>query len=64
MASIGALFGRAAAGARRAWPVALEAYRRWERLPEADKQRYRQGARDLADRGRAAIQRGRGRGRR
>jgi hypothetical protein len=56
MASIGPLFGRAAAGAKRVWPIALEAYRRWDQLPEDKKEQYRQQARDLADRGRSAVQ--------
>jgi hypothetical protein len=52
--------GRAAGGAaqtvRRGWPFVLEAYRRWQALPEHEKERYRQRARDLADGGRNAIE--------
>jgi hypothetical protein len=33
-------------GARRLAPVAIEAYRRWERLTPAEKERYRKRLRD------------------
>lgn len=56
MPAIGSLFGRAAAGAKRVWPIVLEGYRRWDQLPEHKKEQYRQQARDLADRGRSAVQ--------
>ena len=67
--------GRAARAARRAWPFALELYRRWDRLSPQEKERYRKMARQYAERGRGAYRslrerrgggggRGRGRGRR
>ena len=55
---------RAAHGARRAWPVILMAWERWQALPEADKERYRRQAREAAARGRVALQRARSRRRR
>ncbi|HEX8856094.1 MAG TPA: hypothetical protein VF752_10875 [Thermoleophilaceae bacterium] len=49
--------------ARRGFLIALEAKRRWDRLPEHEKQRYIKMARDYAQRGRAlggvAMKRGR-----
>jgi hypothetical protein len=57
MASIGPLLGRAAASVKRAWPVVLEGYRRWDQLPDHKKEQYRQQARDLAERGRSAVTR-------
>ena len=50
---------RAARAARRLAPFALEAWRRWERLPDAEKERYRQRARDATQRGRTALERAR-----
>jgi hypothetical protein len=48
---------------RRGIPVALEAKRRWDQLPEHEKERYLKMARDYAQRGRAlssgAMKRGR-----
>ncbi len=52
---------RAAAAGRRAWPLLLAAWERWQALPEEDKQRYRRQARGYADRGRRAIADRRGR---
>ena len=46
---------RAGHAGRRAWPVILMAWERWQALPEADKERYRRMARDYATRGRQAI---------
>ena len=46
---------RVVSSARRAWPVALEAWRRWDRLPPAQTERYRKMASDYARRGRDAI---------
>jgi hypothetical protein len=43
--------------AKRAWPVLLEAYRRWDQLPPAQKERYRQMAAQYAQRGRETLQR-------
>jgi hypothetical protein len=45
---------RVATRARRVWPVALEVWRRWDRLPDHQKERYRQMASDYARRGRDA----------
>ena len=49
--------------ARRSFLLALEAKRRWDRLPDHEKERYLKMARDYAQRGRAlggvAMQRGR-----
>lgn len=50
--------------ARRAWPLALALYRRWETLPPAEKERYRRIARDNARRAQGAAAAGVGRGRR
>ena len=55
---------RAAAGARRAWPVILMAWERWQALPESEKERYRRQAREYALRGREAVDRARSRRRR
>jgi hypothetical protein len=46
---------------RRAWPVALEAWRRWESLPDHRKEHYRKMAADYARRGREAMNARRGR---
>lgn len=42
---------------RRAWPVLLMAWERWQALPEEDKERYRRQARAYADRGRSLAKR-------
>jgi hypothetical protein len=47
-------------GARRAWPLLLEAKRRWDRLTPAQQERYRRMARDYARRGQDALGRRRG----
>jgi hypothetical protein len=47
---------RAVRAARRIAPLALEAWRRWERLPEEEKERYRQRARGAATRGRRVLE--------
>ena len=44
---------RAIKVARRMAPVAAEAYRRWNNLSPAEKERYKQRARDAAARGQA-----------
>jgi hypothetical protein len=54
--------GRAKVVARRAWPLAVELWRRWERLPEKEKERYRKMARQSAERGRGAYRSARERG--
>ena len=51
--------GRARHAGRRAWPVILMAWERWQALPEADKERYRRMAREYAGRGRKAGERAR-----
>jgi hypothetical protein len=55
MPSIGPLAGKAAAGAKRVWPFVLEGYRRWDQLSDKEKERYRQQARDLVDKGRSVV---------
>ena len=47
--------GRYRDTARRAWPIALEAWRRWDRLPPHEKERYKRMASDAARRGRAIL---------
>lgn len=49
---------------RRAWPVLLMAWERWQALSEEDKERYRRQAKGFAQRGKHAMdeQRRRGRG--
>ncbi|MEA2348852.1 MAG: hypothetical protein QOG62_2639 [Thermoleophilaceae bacterium] len=61
MPSIGPLVGKAASGVKRAWPVVLEGYRRWDQLSDKEKERYRQQARDLAEKGRATVKKRTGR---
>ena len=51
--------GRARLAGRRAWPVIMMAWERWQALPEADKERYRRMAREYAGRGRKALQQSR-----
>ena len=46
--------GRIARLARRAAPLAREAYRRWERLSPEEKERYKKQVRQYAERGRDA----------
>jgi hypothetical protein len=47
---------RAARGARRAWPIVLMAWERWQKLPQHEKDRYKRQAQDYAKRGRKAIE--------
>jgi hypothetical protein len=54
-------FARAGAAGRRAWPLVLMAWERWQALPEEEKERYRKQAREAAARGRAALERARAR---
>jgi hypothetical protein len=42
-------------GARRAWPLLLEAKRRWDRLTPEQQERYRRMAGDYARRGQGAL---------
>ena len=46
---------RASRGARRAWPLVLMAWERWQKLEPEQKERYMRQARDYAQRGRQAI---------
>ncbi len=51
---------RAAHGARRAWPIVMMAWERWQSLSPEQKKRYKDQARQYAGRGRQALhQRGR-----
>jgi hypothetical protein len=54
---------RAVRGARRAWPLVLMAWERWQKLPEDEKERYKRQARQAADRGRKMLEQRRRRGR-
>ena len=47
---------------QRAWPVAVEAWRRWDNLPPHQKERYKRMAADYARRGREAAAKRRGGG--
>ncbi len=47
---------RAAKMARRVAPLAAEAYRRWNALPPAEKERYKQRARAAGERGRRLLE--------
>ena len=46
---------RAMRGARRAWPLVLMGWERWQNLSPAEKERYKRQARDYAQRGRKAV---------
>ena len=52
---------RARTVGKRAWPIALEAWRRWDNLSPQQKERYRKMAADYAQRGRKAVATRRGR---
>ena len=41
---------------RRAWPVLLMAWERWQALSPAQKERYKKQARQAADRGKRALE--------
>jgi hypothetical protein len=45
-----------ARGVRRAWPLVLAAYERWQALPEHEKERYKRRAREYAQRGRRVVE--------
>ncbi len=47
---------RAMRGARRAWPLMLRGWERWQNLSPAEKARYKRQARAYADRGRKALE--------
>ena len=51
----GARLARGRSAVKRAWPVVLMAWERWQALPEQDKERYRRQARQYAERGRKAV---------
>lgn len=46
---------RATHAGRRAWPLILMAWERWQALSEEEKERYRRQARDYAERGRKLV---------
>jgi hypothetical protein len=41
---------------RRAWPLVLMAWERWQNLPEHEKEKYKRQAREYAGRGRKLIE--------
>jgi hypothetical protein len=41
---------------RRAWPVLLMAWERWQALSPAERERYKKQARRAADRGKRALE--------
>ncbi len=47
---------RAANGVRRAWPLVLMAWRRWQSLTPEQKDRYIRQAREYGERGRKAVE--------
>jgi hypothetical protein len=47
--------GAAVRVARRAAPLALEAYRRWDRLTPAEKERYKKKVRHAGEKARDAV---------
>ncbi|MEA2332746.1 MAG: hypothetical protein QOH58_2884 [Thermoleophilaceae bacterium] len=47
---------QAVRGARRAWPLLLMAWERWQTLTPDQKERYKRQARDYAQRGRKALE--------
>jgi hypothetical protein len=47
---------RAVRGARRAWPVLLMAWERWQKLPDHEKERYKRQAREATERGRKMLE--------
>jgi TRAP-type C4-dicarboxylate transport system substrate-binding protein len=47
---------RSTRAARRAWPVVLMAWERWQSLPPDKKERYKRQAREYAERGRRLVQ--------
>jgi hypothetical protein len=54
-------FSRATSAGRRAWPLVLMAWERWQSLSEDEKERYRARAREAAAKGRAALEQARSR---
>jgi hypothetical protein len=47
---------RTVRGVRRAWPLVLMAWERWQKLPEHEKERYKRQAREAAGRGRKLLE--------
>jgi TRAP-type C4-dicarboxylate transport system substrate-binding protein len=47
---------RAVRVGRRAWPLVLMAWERWQKLPQHEKDRYRRQAQEYAQRGRKLIE--------
>jgi hypothetical protein len=47
---------RAARNARRAWPIILMAWERWQNLPQDEKDRYKRQAQAYAKRGQKLIE--------
>lgn len=47
---------------RRAYPIVLAAYERWQSLSDEEKERYKARARAAGERGRRLIEQRRGRG--
>jgi hypothetical protein len=47
---------RGGSAAKRAWPVVMMAWERWQSLSDEDKERYRRHAREAAERGRRAVE--------
>jgi TRAP-type C4-dicarboxylate transport system substrate-binding protein len=41
---------------RRAWPLFLMAWERWQQLPDHEKERYKRQAREYSQRGRKLIE--------
>ena len=48
--------GRATSAGRRAWPLVLMAWERWQAMPEDEKERIRRRAREYAERGRKVAE--------
>ena len=52
-------FARASSAGRRAWPLILMAWERWQALSPEEKERYRRQAREAAAKGRDTFDRAR-----
>ena len=53
---------RASNAGRRAWPLILMAWERWQALSDEEKERYRRRAREYAERGKKVVDDARKRG--
>jgi hypothetical protein len=60
----GGRIARTRSGVRRVWPYVIMAWERWQALSPAEKERYKQRARQYTERGRRALESRRGRPRR